>query len=211
MKHRTCVMRRLRPAWRRRAGTAAALIVIAALALLTAACSSGPSSAGSGGSPNAGGSADSRIGIDYTSCIRSRGVPDYPDPDSSGALPKGSAQDFGVSSSQFQAAQQACAHLLPATDGSIQQCETTGDCPQAVVQHALSVMRKYAVLARPWGAELARPDHRFRGPSSLRCQQCRHHSPVHALAVVRVQGSRMRAPGRQARQAFPCRWGELSQ
>ena len=50
------------------------------------------------GSPNAGGSADSRIGIDYTSCIRSRGVPDYPDPDSSGALPKGSAQDFGASS-----------------------------------------------------------------------------------------------------------------
>jgi hypothetical protein len=152
MKGATYVMRRLRRAWPQPAGTAAALMGIAALALLMAACSSrGPSSAGSKPSPNAGGSANSQIGIDYARCVRSHGVPNYPDPDSSGALAKGSGQEFGVSSSQFQAAQKACAHVLSATGGSIQQCETTGDCPQVLVQQALNVMRKYARCMRAHG------------------------------------------------------------
>ncbi len=83
--------------------------------------------------------------------MRSHGVPDYPDPGSGGTLPKPGAQAFGVSSSQFSAAQRACQHLLPATGASIQQCEMTGDCPQAVVQQALNVMRKYARCIRSHG------------------------------------------------------------
>jgi hypothetical protein len=45
--------------------------------------------------------------------MRSSGVPNYPDPSSGGELVKESLQQLGVSSSRFQAAQSACAHLLP--------------------------------------------------------------------------------------------------
>jgi hypothetical protein len=83
--------------------------------------------------------------------MRTHGVPNYPDPTSSGGIPKGSAQEFGVSSTQYHAAQTACAHLIPASDGSIQECEMTSDCPQAVVQQALTVMRRYARCIRAHG------------------------------------------------------------
>jgi hypothetical protein len=45
--------------------------------------------------------------------MRSNGVSQYPDPDSSGHLVKESLQQLGVSSSTFQSAQSACRHLLP--------------------------------------------------------------------------------------------------
>jgi hypothetical protein len=133
--------------WRR---TAAAIIAATALALL-AACSGGSSSSGVGGTPNAGKASSSPSAVAYSHCMRSHGVPNYPDPGSDGALPKGDAQQFGVSSSQLQAAESDCQHLYPANDGAIQQCETTGDCPQAVVQQALNVMREYAQCLRSHG------------------------------------------------------------
>jgi hypothetical protein len=136
------------------AGAAAAIITMAALALLAAACSS-PSSTGPGGSSSAGGSTSSPAAVAYSGCIRSHGVPNYPDPGSSGQVPKTSAQRLGVSSSQLQAAEQACQHLYPTDGGSLQQliqeCETTGDCPRAVVQQALNVMREYAQCMRSHG------------------------------------------------------------
>jgi hypothetical protein len=49
--------------------------------------------------------------------MRSNGVPKFPDPNSTNegpsGLPKVSLQQLGVSSSQLQAAQTACRHLLP--------------------------------------------------------------------------------------------------
>jgi hypothetical protein len=149
-----------RPAWRRRrraglrpAPATAAIISTAVLALLAAACSGRPSS--TGGSPNAGGSAASMSVVAYSHCIRSHGVPGFPDPPSSGQVPKGDAQQFGVSSSQLHAAERACQHLYPGNGGSfqqsIQQCELTGDCPQAVVQQALTEMRNYARCIRSHG------------------------------------------------------------
>jgi hypothetical protein len=83
--------------------------------------------------------------------MRSHGVPNFPDPPSGGAVPKGDAQEFGVSDSQFQAAESACQPLYPTTGGSIQECENTGDCPPAVVQSALTLMRRYAVCLRSHG------------------------------------------------------------
>jgi hypothetical protein len=47
--------------------------------------------------------------------MRSHGVPNFPDPSSSGGVPKETAQQLGVSSSQLQAALNACQHLLPNT------------------------------------------------------------------------------------------------
>jgi hypothetical protein len=130
----------LRPAAR----AAAATIATAALALL-AACSSSPSSTGSGGSANAGAAANSQVGIRYASCMRAHGVPNYPDPASGNVLadglPKVSPQELGVSSSQYQAAQSACAHLLP----------NGGQPTQAEAQQDLTAMRAFARCMRSHG------------------------------------------------------------
>ena len=157
MNDGTPVMRGPRRAWPPVARTAAAIIAAAALALLAAACSSGsPSSTGSGGSPTAGDSASSPSAVGFSSCMRSHGVPTYPDPDSSGTLPKPDAQAFGVSSSRFNAAQRACQHLLPTAGGtltasSLQQCYLAGVCPQALVQQAVSEGLKFARCMRSHG------------------------------------------------------------
>jgi hypothetical protein len=45
--------------------------------------------------------------------MRSHGVPSFPDPDSSGRIPKETVRQLGISSSQYEAATQACGHLLP--------------------------------------------------------------------------------------------------
>jgi hypothetical protein len=139
------VMSRPRRAWPAAARTAAAIIAMAALALLAAACGGNPSSTGSSGSSNAGRSANSQVGINYANCMRSHGVPKYLDPSSSNeladGLPKVSLQQLEVSSSQYQAAQNACAHLLP----------NNGQQTQAQSQQDLSAMRRYAQCMRSHG------------------------------------------------------------
>src|ERR1700730_8377469 len=126
------VMRRSRRTWPAR--TTTAIIATASLALLTAACSGGSSSTSSSGSSN--GSANAKL-VAYSQCMRSHGVPSFPDP--AGAVPpKVTAQELGISSSQLQVAQGACQHLLPSTGGSLsasslQQCYLAGACPQALV------------------------------------------------------------------------------
>jgi hypothetical protein len=143
MNHGARVMRRHRQAWPPTARTAAATIATAALALL-AACSGSPSSpTGSGGSPNAAGSSSSPSVLAYSQCVRTHGVPNFPDPTSSGEVPKGSAQQFGVSDTRYQAAQTACQHLLPA--GPNQQL------PAAEVQQVLAGMRTFAHCMRSHG------------------------------------------------------------
>ena len=86
---------------------------MAAAALLAAACSGSPSSTGSGGSPNAGGSATPASAVAYSRCVRSHGIPDFPDLDSSGQIHKETAQQLGVSDSVLRAATGACADLNP--------------------------------------------------------------------------------------------------
>jgi hypothetical protein len=137
------------------ARTATATIVAAGLALLLAACGGGNrSSIGSGGSPGAGGSTSSPSAVGYSACMRSHGVPSFADPDSSGQLPKGDAQQYGVSTSQYQASQLACRHLLPA-GGSLQQqehqCMQNSDCPPALVQQMLTADRLLARCMRSHG------------------------------------------------------------
>ena len=135
--------------------------VMTALVLL-AACGGSPSTAHPGGPANTagpantGGTAHSQSAVAFSHCMRSHGLPDYPDPGSSGTLPKTSAQLLGVSSSVFDAAQRACQQLLPATGGSltassIQQCYLAFVCPQALVQQALSAGRVFAQCMRSHG------------------------------------------------------------
>jgi hypothetical protein len=162
----TRVVGRARPARRPAARTTASIVAAAVLALLAAACSGSPSSAGSDDSPSAGGSS-SPSAVAYAACMRSHGVPNYPDPDSEGNLSKGGAEQFGVSQSQYQSAQQACQHLLP-TGGSLQdqarQCTLTGDCPPALVQQMLRGGRIFARCTRSHGVPKF-PDPKLGGPN----------------------------------------------
>jgi len=74
----------------------AAIIVAAVLALLSASCGSSTSPASSGGSPDAGGSAaSSASAVAYSSCMRSHGVLNFPDPASNGQVPKVDTQMNG--------------------------------------------------------------------------------------------------------------------
>jgi hypothetical protein len=129
---------------------------IAVLALLAAACSGSRSSAGSGGSPHAGGSAASPSAVSYSACMRSHGVPKFPDPGNDGQVPKADPQLLGISSSQLQAAQRTCQHRYPTNGGtlsanSLRQCYESGVCPPALVQQALNAGLKFAQCMRSHG------------------------------------------------------------
>ena len=91
----------------------AAVITVMAAALLSAACGGSPSSTGSDGSPNAGGSANSLVPVAYSRCMRSHGIPNFPDPNSSGQIPKEEILQLRVSTSVLQTAQRACQRLWP--------------------------------------------------------------------------------------------------
>jgi hypothetical protein len=45
--------------------------------------------------------------------MRSHGIPNYPDPDSSGQIPKKTGQQLGISDSVYRAATGACVDLVP--------------------------------------------------------------------------------------------------
>jgi hypothetical protein len=79
-----------------------AVIAAAALSLLTAGCGSGASTSG------AGAAQDGLVA--YSGCMRSHGVPNFPDPTSSEGIPK---DKIPVGSPQFNAASNDCKHLVP--------------------------------------------------------------------------------------------------
>jgi hypothetical protein len=137
-------------------------VVPMAVALVTAACGSGSgsgspgvasvgSSAGRSASP--GGSASVSV-LGYSQCMRSHGVPTFPDPNPNGRPLEVDAHQLGVDDSLYQAAERACQPLLP-TSGSLgqltHQCLLFGDCPQTLVRQLLTVERTYAQCLRSHG------------------------------------------------------------
>jgi hypothetical protein len=114
--------------------------------MLAAAC---------GGSPVAGGpaklgSGNSQQALAFSQCMRSHGVPKFPDPSSTNetpsGLPKVAPQELGVSGPQFQAAENACRHLLP-NDG-----QSTPSASQQTLSHLLDFarcMRSHGVASWP--------------------------------------------------------------
>jgi hypothetical protein len=93
------------------------LAVTAGLVLLTAACSGSPSPTGPGGSSQAGGSSQYQEAVAYSQCIRSNGVPNFPDPvvNPYGVVtfPRPGSTVGTASQSRLQAAENTCRHLLP--------------------------------------------------------------------------------------------------
>jgi hypothetical protein len=114
------LLRRVTPRPGRALAAAAALI---AAGLLAAACGGGsrtPGVAGAGssstsaGKPASGGSSKGGA-LAYSRCMRSHGVPDFPDPNSNGEiqLEAGPGSDLLPDSARFKSAQQACKSLTP--------------------------------------------------------------------------------------------------
>jgi hypothetical protein len=75
--------------------------------------------------------------------MRSHGVPNFPDPQSSSGAKFPSWQQLGVSNSQGQAAENDCQHLLPAG--------TDDQFPAAEVQQLLISMREFSQCMRSHG------------------------------------------------------------
>ena len=140
-----------RPPWPRRARAAAVITVMAAAALLAAACGGSPSSTGSGSSPNAGGAASvqasSPSALAFSRCMRSKGVPNFPDPPPSfnGKFPGSSPQQLGVSESRIRAVTEACQNLLPTVQG---QAPLTTQEQQDYLK-AAACMRSHGITSFP--------------------------------------------------------------
>ena len=129
MNHSTRFIRRPRRPWRAAARIAAAIIATASLALPVAAFGSSQSTS-------------TQKALAYSHCMRSHGVLNFPDPNSSGTIPKISPQQLGVSSTVFLAAQNHCRYLLP----------NGGSGPsQTQVQQIMSGMLKFAHCMRSHG------------------------------------------------------------
>jgi hypothetical protein len=137
-------LRRLRP---RKTGLVVTALV--AVALLAAACSSGSPSASvahtgsttTTAPSSSGKGSNTGLTIAYSQCMRSHGVPDFPDPNSQGAITGSGSSASGINpqSPQFQAAQKSCAKLAPSGGTPAQQAQNLA---QAV---------KYAACMRSHG------------------------------------------------------------
>jgi len=136
---------------RARPRQAGVLAMTVGLVLLTAACGGSPSSTGSGGSPNTGGSASpqasSPSALAFSRCMRSHGVPNFPDPPPSfnGKFPGSSPQQLGVSESRIRVATVACRSLLPAVQG---QAPLTAQ-DQRDYLRASACMRSHGITSFP--------------------------------------------------------------
>ena len=138
--------RRASPATAR---TVAAVVAAACVGLLAACGGSIPSSSGVATlpSPSAAASATTQAGttgvpsagdviaraVTYAQCMRTNGVPSWPDPNARGVFDKTkiTTQHLGVSDSLLQAAQAACHDLLP-SGGSNSRGPTPAEVQQAL-------------------------------------------------------------------------------
>jgi hypothetical protein len=130
--------------------TARISVALVLVALLMAGC-------GGGGSPGGGASTGAPSAVAYSACMRSHGVPNFPDPSSNGqAVVKADPHQLGVGTAQYDRAKQACQHLLPITGSTQQQqqetqCALAGHCSEAVVQQWMTGLRTLAQCLRDHG------------------------------------------------------------
>jgi hypothetical protein len=139
-------------------------VVLTSVALLAAACGGGasPSQTTTTSNPPAaqGGSTAAiyTAKLHYAQCMRTNGVPNYPDPQSNGQFLIQPGENLPArNSAQFISANKACQHLLP--DG--------GDTP-AGQQQFLAVGLKYSHCMQTHGVPNF-PDPRAHGPNGQPC------------------------------------------
>ncbi len=82
------------------------VVAVAAVAVLAAGCGGGSSTTAARTTAQSG-------TLAYAHCMHSHGMPNFPDPTSSGEIPKDKIVPL-VGTPQFQGAQSACQHVMPA-------------------------------------------------------------------------------------------------
>jgi hypothetical protein len=139
-----------------RSGAVAVLAVVASLLLAACGGPSSPNVANDGtttttvAATNAGGGGSlASDNLAFAECMRAHGVANYPDPTSSGDIPKESLQQLGVSSSSYETDLNACKHLLPGGGN--------GPSP-AQVAYETALGLSFAKCMRSHGVPLPDPD-----------------------------------------------------
>ena len=136
----------------------ASFVAAAACSVLAGGCGGGNSPAVVTGStttnaagPSAGASTHATGLVAFASCMRSHGVPNFPDPTSSGGIPKPAVVSAfqAVSQSQGDAAQNACNHLLPAGGLSGQPVQTITPQDRRDYLNAAACMRTHGFPGFP--------------------------------------------------------------
>src|SRR5258708_36190271 len=96
------------------------VVTVTAFSLLAAGCGDGSSGVASVASTTTATTATTQNGLlAFSNCMRANGMPNFPDPQRFvGGNVKLTLHQFGASSPQFQAAINACNHLLPTNGGS---------------------------------------------------------------------------------------------
>lgn len=131
----------------RRAAVVTAGLLAAGLAIV--ACGGATSTPGAAGASARGGTHATGL-LAYSSCMRSHGVADFPDPTSTGGIPKETGQQLGVSLSQLHAANRACQHLIPAGDSLSGQASPTITVQQQQdYLNAAACMRSHGITNFP--------------------------------------------------------------
>lgn len=138
--------RRARTPKHPRLGGLAALVVAASIALSACASPSAPKVASVGATTtttatNGGSVATSSDPLLFVRCMRSHGVPNFPDSSSNGKFP--TALQLGLGNSQLSAAEVACVHLLAAG--------TNDKFPAAEVPQILGSMLSFSRCMRSNG------------------------------------------------------------
>jgi hypothetical protein len=109
--------------WSPTARTALSIIATAGLAVLAVGCGRSPNShvaqlgttatQSYSSSSTTPASSQRNRALAFSRCMRSNGIPDFPDPSSSGVLPKSQLEQIAAGNPRYPAAQTACGDLLP--------------------------------------------------------------------------------------------------
>jgi len=157
---------------------AGALAVAAAAAMLATACSSGPA-------PTAVAAPAAYTQQTLAQCMRSHGVPGFPDPDASGSYTltaDGSLQGAGkssidIQSAAVQAAYGECRHLQPGSP-SIGQLEQKLRQARQQEAKAAPELRKFSQCVQSHG-----------GPTAAALSACQHLLPPGAHVSIQTHAS----------------------
>jgi hypothetical protein len=159
----------------------AAVSAVAAFALLAAGCGGGggsPVVANVTSSTTAATTTTQNAAVAFTRCMRSNGVPKFPDPPPIGSqVAKPTMQQLGVTESRFQEAAGACKHLVSNGGSGSQQ---TAQQQRTRVADALS----FARCMRSHGVNRF-PDPTAQGDLSVEMVQAQGID-VHSAAVLRA-------------------------
>jgi hypothetical protein len=116
-----------------------AVIAAGAASLLAAGCG--------GGSSTAAGTTTQNVALEYSHCMQSHGVANFPDPSSGGKISKDQVVALDPASPQFQAAGRACARIAPGPGG--QQTSAQGPARTAAMLAFARCLRSHGFPSFP--------------------------------------------------------------